>query len=206
MKKKISKIEAEKETSEDQEPEEKILQEEAPSDQKPEEKAAQKEELETVNISSKELEELKTKADHADDYLDHLKRLKAEFENFKKRMIRDKEQFLKMANEGLIWELLPVLDNFERAINHGEDDSSEGLLEGMKLIKKQLDDVLAKRGLSRMEVLGQKFDPTKHEAMLHMESDKHLEGHITEELISGYQLFDKVIRPAKVAVSKGAKE
>ncbi|MEW5768102.1 MAG: nucleotide exchange factor GrpE [bacterium] len=168
-----------------------------------EEKTPPKEELETVSV--KELEELKTKAHLADDYLDHLKRLKAEFENFKKRMIREKEQFLKLANEGLILELLPVMDNFERAINHGEDNS-EGLLEGMKLIKKQWDDVLAKRGLSRMEVVGQKFDPTKHEAMLHMESEEHPEEHITEELISGYQLNDKVLRPAKVVVSKGAKE
>lgn len=188
--KKMSEIKDEKEVSEEQEPKEEI---------------PQKEELETVSISSKELEEIKAKARHTDEYLDHLKRLKAEFENFKKRMIREKEQFFKFANEELIFELLAVLDNFDRAINHGEDNS-EGLLEGMRLIKKQLDDVLAKRGLSRMEVLGQEFDPTKHEAMLHMESDKHPEGHITEELISGYQLADKIIRPARVAVSKGATE
>jgi len=134
---------------------------------------------------------------------DQLLRLKAEFENFRKRTERDKENLIKFAEESLIQELLPVMDNIERAIdsahNHRDFDS---LKQGVIMIQKQLKEILSKTGLVEMKTDGEKFDPRLHEIVSQEEADKHPEGTIIEELQKGYLLADRVIRPAMVKVSK----
>jgi molecular chaperone GrpE len=137
-------------------------------------------------------------------YLDSLQRLKAEFDNFRKRVRKEQSEFLKLAAQGVIGELLPVVDNFERALAHeAHGDQIEQFKDGLQLVYSQMIDVLAKEGLSALEPVGESFDPTRHEAMMQVTSDEHGEGIIVKVLEKGYVLNDRVIRPAKVMVSKG---
>ncbi len=139
----------------------------------------------------------------ADEYLDSLKRLKAEFENFRKRMLREQSEFLKFAAQGVIGELLPVIDNFERALDqedHG--DQFDDYKKGMKLVYGQLFEALAKEGLSTVEPVGQPFDPNLHEAVMQEESAEYPEGTVVRVLERGYVLQDRIIRHAKVSVAK----
>jgi molecular chaperone GrpE len=149
------------------------------------------------------LEELEKKEKLAEEYLEDLRRLKAEFENFKKRIQREKSEFIKYANEELIRDLLPILDDFDRAIkatNNRQDFDS--LLEGVKLISNQLYNVLERRGLRRYDSIGEEFDPRKHEAISQVEVENTPEGIVIEEFQKGFLLKEKIIRPAKVCVSK----
>ncbi|MEW6608888.1 MAG: nucleotide exchange factor GrpE [bacterium] len=158
---------------------------------------------EKVSITKQELAEFEKQKILADEYLDHLRRLKAEFENYKKREEKQRIEFAKFANEGLIIELLPVMDSLDRALNGvHESHSLESFLPGVELIRKQLEDILVKNGLAGIETVGNPFDPKKHEALLHIESQEHPEDIVTQELRKGYLLNNKVIRPAQVAVSK----
>ena len=159
-----------------------------------------------IGVAEHDLERLQADLDkaraEAADYLDNLKRLKAEFENFRKRMLREQSEFLKLAAEGLITALLPVIDNFERAMAHeihgGQIDEYKN---GMQLVYNQIMDTLAKEGLSAIEPIGEPFDPTSHEAMMKVESKDHPEGTVVSVLEKGYFLKGRVIRPAKVAVA-----
>lgn len=139
----------------------------------------------------------------AAEYLDNLKRLKAEFENFRKRMLREQSEFLKFAAQGVIGELLPVIDNFERALdqeNHG--DQFDDYKKGMRLVYGQLLEALAKEGLSMVEPVGQPFDPNLHEAVMQEESTEYPEGTVVRVLERGYVLRDRIIKHAKVSVAK----
>jgi molecular chaperone GrpE len=157
--------------------------------------------------TKKELEEeLKEKTELVDQYLDHIKRLKADFENYKKRVEKEKATFIKSAEGGLVRELLPVLDNFERAINHLENTPHSTFSEGIKLINKELLEILKKRGLRRLEVVGQPFNPTFHEAVLQEESSEYEEGVIIKEVQPGYKFGEILLRPAQVIISKGKKD
>lgn len=158
---------------------------------------------EKVTITKENLAQLEKQSNLADEYLDHLRRLKAEFENYKKREERQRAEFIKCANEGLITELLPVMDSLERALNgvHASHDL-ESFLPGVELIRKQLEDVLVKNGVVPIETIGKPFDPRVHEAMMHVESDEYLEDTIAQELRKGYLFNNKVIRAAQVAVSR----
>lgn len=139
----------------------------------------------------------------AAEYLDSLRRLKAEFENFRKRMLREQSEFIKFASQGLILELLPVVDNFERALEHNaEGGHLEEYRKGLSLVRAQLLEALAKEGLSVIDSVGQPFDPHRHEAVMQEESDEFPEGTVVRELEKGYVLKDRVIRPAKVTVAK----
>ena len=143
------------------------------------------------------------KAALADEYLDHLKRMKADFENFKKRAQRERSEFIKFANEELIKELLPVLDNFRRAVNHAEEiTDANAFREGIKLIEKDFEEVLKKRGLARLEVVGTNFDPEIHEAIMLKETEDYSDETIIEEIQVGYKLGERLLRPARVVVSK----
>jgi len=151
--------------------------------------------------------ELKNALEEVKEYKDKYLRTLAEMDNQRKRMIRERDDFQKYANEKLILSILPVVDNFERAINAGENSNTDKkILDGVKLIFKQLKGILEKEGLKPFESVGQKFDPYKHEAFLAIESKEHEPSTILEEIEKGYLLDDKIIRPAKVTVSKQREE
>ena len=148
------------------------------------------------------MSDLEKARSEAGEYLENLQRLQAEFENFRKRMIREQSEYLSMASEDLIVKLLPVMDNFERALNHREDAVSDDYHAGIELLYNQVRDVLNKEGLRVIDPLGKEFDPKKHEAMMQVESDEHDENVVVEVLDNGYELKGKVIRPAKVKVAR----
>lgn len=153
---------------------------------------------ELVEVPTAELEQLKAEKD---EYYDRLLRLTAEIDNYKKRTRREFEGFRRYAAENVIQELLPILDNFERALDSVSEGADDGFREGIEIIQKQLHEALAKAGLSPMEAVGREFDPNLHEAVMPVPSDEHEEGTVVEEFQKGYTLFDKVIRHAKVSVS-----
>lgn len=135
-----------------------------------------------------------------DDYL----RLAAEFDNYKKRTARDFSNLVKTANEGLIVDLLEVLDNFERAFKSREESSDpDAYHKGISLVYDKLVDTLAREGLKRLEAIGHPFDPRYHEAVMQVEDDKAEPDTVAVEIQAGYTLNDKVIRHARVGVVKG---
>ncbi|MEW6377788.1 MAG: nucleotide exchange factor GrpE [Thermodesulfobacteriota bacterium] len=155
----------------------------------------------------KEIEELKKRLEEKEKELeeihDHLLRLAADFDNYKKRAGREKEEWTKFANEDLIKAVLPFIDNLERAINHAEKVVDTGvMIEGVRLTIQQLLQTLNKFGLSPIESLGKPFDPALHEAMLVVETDQHEPNQVVEEFQKGYLLSDRLLRPATVSVSK----
>ena len=155
----------------------------------------------------KEIEELKKKLEEkekeAKENYDRLLRTAADFENYKKRAAREKEDWTKFANEDLIKAILPFIDNLERAVNHAQKIVDTGVLvEGVQLTLQQLLQALNKFGLSSFESVGKPFDPAMHEAMLVVETDKHEPNQVVEEFQKGYLLNDRLLRPATVSVSK----
>ncbi len=136
-------------------------------------------------------------------HYDHLQRLQAEFDNYRKRTQKEKEETVKYAAERLIEALLPILDNFERAMTASQShQDSAGFVQGMELILRQMQNVLTKEGLTAIEALGQPFDPNLHEAVLQVEAEEHPENTVVEELQKGYYLKEKVLRPSMVKVSR----
>lgn len=137
-----------------------------------------------------------------EEYRQRLLRAQADFDNFRRRTHREKEELVKFAAAELITRLLPVLDNFERAISASKNSGDfESLAKGVDMIHRQLLQLLEQEGLKPMESVGQPFNPEFHEAVMRVESDEHEEGTIVEELQRGYILKDRVIRPAMVKVS-----
>jgi molecular chaperone GrpE len=143
--------------------------------------------------------ELEVARQERDQYLDALRRLKAEFENSRKRQERERTRILSMASENLVQELLPVLDNLDRALEAGGD-----IREGVQATRDQLADVLGNEGLLPVASDGQPFDPNVHEAVMGQPSEEHEEGTILQTFQRGYLLNGKPIRPAKVVVAKQA--
>jgi molecular chaperone GrpE len=130
-------------------------------------------------------------------------RAQADFDNFRRRARQDKEYLAKYASEKLIVQLLPILDNFERALSVSKDKPDfEAFLKGVDMIYRQLDTVMAQEGLQAMNTAGQPFDPDIHQAIMQVDSEEHEEGIVVEEIQKGYRLKDKVLRPAMVKVSK----
>lgn len=160
-----------------------------------------------ITISLKEYQKLSESAGKAQEYFDKLLRVHAEFENFKKRSVKDKETFLKFANEGLICELIDILDNFERAFDSANKMTDfKSLHQGVEMILKQVHQLLKKNGVEKIECLGKPFNPVQEEAIAHIETDKHPENTVIEEVRKGYLIEDRLIRPALVKVSKKAKK
>jgi molecular chaperone GrpE len=136
---------------------------------------------------------------------DRLLRLTAEFENYKKRMEREMEGFRKFANESLIKEILPVVDNLERALDieyQKNEDALEGLREGVEMTLRGLLDTLEKFGVVPLEALGKPFDPNFHQAVSQEETDKYPDNTVSRELQKGYMLRDRLVRAPMVVVSK----
>ena len=139
-----------------------------------------------------------------DELFDRLQRLAAEFDNFRKRSAREQAATISRANERLVKELLPVLDDLGRALEVGEEHEGAKLEEGVRLVHRALADLLAKEGLAEIETDG-KFDPHVHEALLSQPSDAE-EGSVIEVVQKGYTLGDRVLRPARVVVARPPEE
>ncbi|MFA5385062.1 MAG: nucleotide exchange factor GrpE [Eubacteriales bacterium] len=137
----------------------------------------------------------------AEDYFQRLVRLQADFENFRRRTAREKEDFYKYAAEQLIESLLPILDNFELALAHGRETPGK-LFEGVEIIYRQIVDTLAAQGLTPIPSVGEIFDPSKHEAVLQEQTGNHPDNVILEELRKGYLFKDKLLRPSMVKVAR----
>ncbi|MFN2469728.1 MAG: nucleotide exchange factor GrpE [Gaiellaceae bacterium] len=137
----------------------------------------------------------------ADEHLNDLRRLAAEFDNYRKRVARDHERLAARANERLVKDLLPVVDDLERALEAAEQHEEAKLEEGVKLVHRALADLLRREGLDEIATDG-RFDPHVHEALLSQPSGAD-EGSVIEVLQKGYQLGDLVLRPARVVISAG---
>jgi molecular chaperone GrpE len=136
-----------------------------------------------------------------DEYLDSLQRLKAEFDNYRKRVARDQQELAARAHERLVKELVPILDDLERALEAVTQHEEAQLEEGVRLVHRSLGDLLSREGLKEVETSG-KFDPHTQEALLSQPSDEE-EGSIIQVLQKGYSLGDRVLRPARVVISAG---
>lgn len=153
--------------------------------------------------SSPEAAELEAARKQAEENQERYLRVQADFDNFRRRSRQEKEDFARYASSMLVEQLLPVLDNFERAIAASRDTSDfESLLKGIDMIQRQLNQVLEQEGLKPMEAVGQPFNPEFHQAIMQVESEEHEEGIVVEELQKGYQFKEKVLRPAMVKVAK----
>lgn len=159
-----------------------------------------------ANPVESEIAALKQQLEEARSNYDRLLRQTAELDNFKKRTARERDEAVRLANEGLIKDLLPVIDNLERAVAHASGGGNgKPLVEGVELVLRGLLDTLTKHGVVQISAIGQPFDPSKHEAMAQVESDDHEPNSIVEELQKGYILRDRLLRPALVSVAKTSK-
>ena len=163
-----------------------------------------------VILTRKEYEELTARLAELEGMKDRLLRSAADFENAKKRLTRERDDFVKFSQEGLLRDLLPVLDNLERALAHagapsadgGEKNNLPGILAGVRMVSKQLGEVLKNQGLKRLSVAGEIFNPNQHEAVGYVE-EKGRDHEIVEEVEPGYLLHDRLLRAAKVRVRIG---
>ena len=138
-----------------------------------------------------------------DEFRDLLLRKTAEFDNYRKRVDRERQAADRSAAAGLITELLPLIDDLERALAAEADSgAAEAYRTGVELIRKQLLDVLARRGVAPLDTAGQQFDPHFHEAVAHEESAEHAAGEIIGEVRRGYVMGERLLRPAMVRVAK----
>jgi molecular chaperone GrpE len=158
-----------------------------------------------ASLSPQELDQLKAQADKAKEYHDLLLRTAAEFDNYKKRVIREKQESAKLAHESILQKLIPVLDNFEMALaatGNAQNVSVQSVQTGVNMILQQLKGVLKDAGLEEIDANGQKFDPNIHEALSQQESADVQEGQVLQQLRRGYKLRDRLLRPAGVIVAK----
>jgi molecular chaperone GrpE len=159
------------------------------------------EEVEAERIEEETPDPLAELTRERDEYLDSLQRLKAEFDNYRKRAAREQAGFTARAAERLVKELLPVLDDLERALEAAEEHEEAKLEEGVRLVHRALADALQKEGLAEIETNG-KFDPHVHEALLSQPDDDFESGQVLQVIQKGYRLGDKVLRPARVIVAE----
>lgn len=160
-------------------------------------------------LPEKEIDELRAHLEamtaEARANYDRFLRERAELENFRKRMQREKADALRFACEPLIRDLLPVIDNLERAVQCG-DGNGKSVVEGVRLVLNSLQEILNRHGVKRVEALGQPFDPTHHQALAQVESIEHEPNRVIEEHHTGYLLHDRLLRPALVTVSTRKRE
>lgn len=133
---------------------------------------------------------------------DRLLRTAAEFDNYRKRMDRERADFVAFAAADILGELLPIVDNFERALQAPAPPEAEAFRTGAELIHKQMLDLLRKRGVKPIETLGADFDPNLHQAVIYEDSPDHRDGEVIAELQKGYLLGERLLRPAMVKVAK----
>lgn len=156
-------------------------------------------------LTPDELAELKDRAGKAEEYWDRLLRTTADFDNFRKRAARERQDAVRYANEGLLLKLLPVLENFEMALaaaRKAPADAAKPMQAGVEMIAQQLRNVLAEAGVEEIDAAGKPFDPTVHEAVSHLESPGTPEGHVAQQIRKGYRWQGRLLRPASVVVAK----
>ncbi|MCX7871934.1 MAG: nucleotide exchange factor GrpE [Verrucomicrobiae bacterium] len=158
----------------------------------------------TIELPLEEFEALKSKAEKADEYYDRLLRLSADFDNYKKRMMRERSETIKFANESLVQKLLPILDNFEAALNATSNGNAtlDNFKTGVSMIYQQIKNILTEIGLQEIIALNSKFDPMLHEAISEIETNDVPVGNVVAQTRKGYLLNSKLIRPASVIVAK----
>lgn len=165
----------------------------------PAEEEKVKDEAEDIQKLKEELEE-KTK--QAEEYLDIARRVQAEFDNFRKRTQKEKEDFAKYANEKLIVAILPILDNLERAAAIEANEANKSIIDGVNMVINQFKKVLSDFNVKEIEAEGKQFDPYKHHAVMQVEDTGLEPNTVVEVLQKGYELNDRVIRPSLVKVAK----
>jgi molecular chaperone GrpE len=155
-----------------------------------------------VLVNEDALKELEEKSKKADEYYGHYVRARADLDNFRKRAQRDREDFVKFANEQLLSEIIPIMDNFERAFSAAEKvPETHNFALGVEMILKQLRDVLARYGAETIDPAGQPFDPAKHHAAEPVLTTEHPDNTVVEVLHRGYMLNGRVVQPAVVRVA-----
>lgn len=138
-----------------------------------------------------------------DRYRDAALRAAADLENYRKRMIREKEEAIRFANAGLLEKLLPILDNFELGLDAARgDEATKGIVSGFSMIHRQLGDFLQASGLQPIDAVGQMFDPKLHEALGHESDPAQADGIVLRQTRRGYRLADRLVRPSSVIVNK----
>lgn len=155
-------------------------------------------------LTREEIEDLKSKAEKAQQWYDQLLRTAADLENYRKRAARERQEAVKFANESLLQKLVPVLDNFDSALAaaNGQTAPASALQAGIAMIHQQLKSALAEAGLEEIDATQKLFDPNFHEAVAQEESTEVAEGHVLRQLRKGYKLRERLLRPAAVVVAK----
>lgn len=165
----------------------------------------EKSEREQIDSLKAELNVLREEIAEKDNYYDKFIRLQAEFDNFRKRTLKEKGEFIKYANEALVLELVGLLDDFERSIRSADQKKDFDLLhQGVDMISRQLHSLLEEKGLKRIKSVGEKFNPHEHEAIEVVEDEEAEDNAILEELQPGWMLNGRIIRPAKVRVARNS--
>ena len=153
---------------------------------------------------NKKLEEVEKEKN---EFSDRLLRNMAEFDNYRKRVVREKEDLIKYGNEKFAFDILSVMDNFERSLEQARKSQEvEPVIEGIEMIRKQFVSALEKFNVKPFESVGEPFDPERHEAMAQQEHDEYEENTVIEEYQKGYHLNEKLLRPARVIVSKNTEK
>src|SRR5215471_3405266 len=161
--------------------------------------------LEAATVTPEQLGELKERAAKADEHWDRLLRTTADFDNFKKRSAREKQDAIKFANENLLQKLIPVLDTFDMALaatQNGKTEAVQSLQTGVNMVYQQLRSALLDAGLEELDATGKPFDPNLHEAVSQKETTEAPEGQVVQQLRKGYRLRERLLRPASVVVAK----
>ena len=164
--------------------------------------------VDVATVTPEQLEDLKQRAAKADENWDRLLRTTADFDNYKKRSAREKQDAIKFANENLISKLITVLDALDMALaatQNAQAESHRSLLAGIKMVYQQLKSTLAEAGLEEINAAGKPFDPNLHEAVSQKETTDVPEDHVAEQMRKGYKLRDRLLRPATVIVAKAPK-
>jgi molecular chaperone GrpE len=161
--------------------------------------------VDPATLSHEQLDELRERAAKAEDHWQRLLRTTADFDNFKKRAGREKQDAIKFANEGILQKLIPVLDNFDMALAAAQNsgsDAAQSLQTGINMIYQQLKNALLDAGLEEVDAAGKPFDPNFHEAVSQKETAEIPDGQVVQQLRKGYKLRDRLLRPASVVVAK----
>ncbi|MEI8041076.1 MAG: nucleotide exchange factor GrpE [Verrucomicrobiota bacterium] len=161
--------------------------------------------IEPGTVTPEQLSELKERAAKADEHWDRLLRTTADFDNFKKRAAREKQDAIKFANESLLQKLVPVMDSLDMALaatQAPQADAGQSLQAGVSMIGQQLKQALAEAGLEEVDATGKPFDPNLHEAVAQRETAEAPEGQVIQQLRKGYKLRERLLRAATVIVAK----
>ena len=197
MSKELNKKEADKIKEDDQ------LQNEKPEESKDQEKLENEQE-ELSLPSPDELKELRIKATKSEEYYERLLRQVAETDNLRKRLAKEKQDAIRYANESLIEKLLPTMDSFDMAIsaaNSSNENTIDSLKKGVEMVHVQLKRTLEETGLREINATGEIFDPALHEALSRKETNEAADGTVIEQIRKGYQLNERLVRPASVIVA-----